>query len=481
MSSWLRVGMFLPLSVATLFAACGSDGDGEAGGMGGGGTDAVMGGTGAIGTGRGDAGQQPVETTTSLSQWGVTWTFSEAVPYGQFANGDYWVVGPVTITEIDPAFNGTNHGWQVNPLPGSDQGFDYGVLRSPDGETSFDPALVPDLPYEAQPGSSIVKAISKYPGETADCYPACLKTAAVLTVVDAIPVDNGATSFRPPYVGSAKPLYSTTAIRTDLLPSLSPVDAAPSLDEIVERFQRVQIQHGFGRIGRLIHPEDNMDDYSPDNACDENDAILRLMLDDPIEDKRLPLIMMLQNGIDSYHALVEGQTWPAGGGYEPGHMLNLSFAAMMLDDSAMAQAVTNADFFVEYAGVYRSSVTTAPDGVLYGFPSNQGSEKTRRDPNQRVDAPGGGYLFCCLALPWKGAVLATRLMPVLQEPLDEDEWLELAQFADRWVSFGWWFPSPDADGLVTNAGDPCVDLHNTQANEGYRGTPFQANMWDAYR
>ena len=411
-------------------------------------------------------------TTLSISQWGITWTFSEPVPYGKFANGDYWVVGPATITEIDPPFNGTNHGWQVNPVPGLDQGFDVGAQN-------FDAGLVPDLPYVAQPGSSIVKAISKFPGQTEECYPSvCLQTAAVLTVVDAVPPDGGATSFRPPYVGSAKPLYSTTRIRTDLLPTLAPVDAAPALDDVVARFQRVQIQHGFGLVGRVLRPEDNMDDYGPDNARDENDAILRLMLDDPVEDKMPALIAMIQHGIDSYHAVVEGQIWPAGGGHEPGHMLVLASAATLLDDEALKSTLASADFFTEYEGVYRSSVTSAPDGVLYGFPPGESREK---DPNELVDAPAASALYCCLAMPWKGAVLATRLMPSLREHLDQEEWSQLAQFVDRWVSFGWWFPSPDADGLVTEEGERCVDLHNTRANEGSRGSAFQSNMWDTYR
>ena len=39
-----------------------------------------------------------VFSATSVSQFGVTWSFSQDRPVGQFANGDWWVVGPVTIT-----------------------------------------------------------------------------------------------------------------------------------------------------------------------------------------------------------------------------------------------------------------------------------------------------------------------------------------------------------------------------------------------
>ena len=39
---------------------------------------------------------------TSITKDSVTWTFSGAVPVGQFVNGDYYVVGPVTVTAITP-------------------------------------------------------------------------------------------------------------------------------------------------------------------------------------------------------------------------------------------------------------------------------------------------------------------------------------------------------------------------------------------
>ncbi len=41
-------------------------------------------------------------TTTSLSQFGITWNFSQPVTYGQFVNGDYWVIGPVMVTSVSP-------------------------------------------------------------------------------------------------------------------------------------------------------------------------------------------------------------------------------------------------------------------------------------------------------------------------------------------------------------------------------------------
>src|SRR5271155_5202926 len=39
---------------------------------------------------------------SSITKDGITWTFSRSVPVGQFVNGDYYVVGSVTITSIAP-------------------------------------------------------------------------------------------------------------------------------------------------------------------------------------------------------------------------------------------------------------------------------------------------------------------------------------------------------------------------------------------
>ena len=38
----------------------------------------------------------------SVSQYGITWTFEKPARVGQFINGDWYVVGPVTVKAIDP-------------------------------------------------------------------------------------------------------------------------------------------------------------------------------------------------------------------------------------------------------------------------------------------------------------------------------------------------------------------------------------------
>ena len=116
-----------------------------------------------------------------------------------------------------------------------------------------------------------------------------------------------------------------------------------------------------------------------------------------------------------------------------------------------------------------------------------GSNKTRKDSAEIMDAPGGGYIYCCLAMPWKSAVLSVRLMPALQQIWKGPEWEELAEFVDRWVSYGRWYPSPQCEGRYDHTGQYLLcDLDNEHqlgedfSKEGYRVTDFQYNMWRQY-
>jgi hypothetical protein len=59
----------------------------------------------------------------SLTQYGITWKFSKPARYGQFVNGDYWVLGPVEITEVSPGWDGSKNGSMLDPVPSTAQGY----------------------------------------------------------------------------------------------------------------------------------------------------------------------------------------------------------------------------------------------------------------------------------------------------------------------------------------------------------------------
>lgn len=437
----------------------------------------------------------------ALEQSGVTWGFDSEPVHGQFVNGDYWVVGPVTLASISPAADvsapieepgicdgfsagddacaahcaanaPTDHvslctdddlclcgrgldGWEVNPVVSGGQGFDHRA-------GAFDGRLVPSLPYVAEPGQSIIKVVST-DHTVADCLP-CVSFAAVLTVLDAPPPDGGATVFRPPYVGANKPLYSTASLRTDLLPSLAAVDETPTLESMVERFGPLQLDHKVGFPCRRLHPEDTMPNYGCDVGSNIGDGVLRTMLDEPVADKLPALARVLQYGIDQYHAALLGRDFSVGcDGHMTGYKVLLTFTATLFDDDAMRAVAGDRAIYEEDLGVYAS---TAAGLELYGYDNADelhywariaaaSGYRANRDPYELIDGGEGLSNYQGIVSPtWKGEALAVHLMPELAETWNAPEFL---RYVDRWVNFGFWTqpdPCAPADGLCSGGDNP---------------------------
>ncbi len=451
---------------------------------------------------------------SSVSQYGITWEFDRDYTTGRFANGDYWVVGPVVITEITPEFDGSWNGWQVNPLPNQDHGFKEDCY----GGEHFDPELVPDLPFTANPDTSIIKTIAN----GSDDRP-CLKTAAVLTVVAEVPPDSGAAVFRPPYIGSNKPYYYVEDILLDSLPSHKGPEERVTLEWIYNRFGMMQMDHLGGRMTQGLRPEDNMPNYGGNIGTDEGEAAVRLMLDDPIADKMDPLIAYLQYGIDLHHMILLGQTWPSGGGEMPCHTLPWVFAAYLLNNQDMRTYVSS---YREEFYLYNDLLTYRGknDKALFGQTHHSYSEgnywecvenssngnKTQADPYGYIDGgpvPGDYYQECCTSQPWKTQMLAFHLMPEMKEIW----WNQtLSDYVDRWVTHGAW-TQPDPCAPLSQGGGPnperpgeCIldpdlvpgstfddfecqegkecgrfpERHGALKNGGLRGSDFIDAMWE---
>ena len=440
--------------------------------------------------------------TTEITKDGITFYFSGEQTIGKFANGDYWVLAPVTIARITPDFDGHNNGWEVNPVVEGGHGFQDGGYGG-----GFDPSLVPALPYTAEKTLSIVKTTPSGINRP------CIKKAVVLTVVDAVPPDNGRAVFRPPYVGTDKPFYKVEDLRTNLLPSYEPVADMPALESIAKRFSSLQMDHKGGGIGRSLRPQDNMDDYQPANTASQSDAVLRLMMNDPIEDKMPALINFVQFGIDKIHTMYLGQTWPGGGGHQPGHRLVLAFAATMLDIGKAKDDLKAAAFFhgAENFTAGKNTeglVLWATKGVnkveetywAYADGRNPGANKSVPDPYGYIDGGAVGSYQIITSQAHKGEMLATYLMPVLKEAWNMDEWQMISSYVDRWVYHGQWTqPDPMApfDGNNSNygitygpdkkTGIPIAGTGRFISTDGayrdggqYRSS-FVASMWDTYR
>lgn len=167
-------------------------------------------------------------STNKIMQHGITWTFDKNYTTGQFANGDYWVVGPVTLIGISPGSTaGTDYGSgpriingsMINPSPtdNTTQGYDSEAYAwsstsrvyagSLDYAESKNAARINGQPISSintrdiPVSSSLVSTIS-----TATPGRPILQTAAVLTVLAVAPP---ADAFRPPYTGNDKTIQFT--------------------------------------------------------------------------------------------------------------------------------------------------------------------------------------------------------------------------------------------------------------------------------
>ncbi len=440
----------------------------------------------------------PVGTATSVNQWGITWNFDRAYPVGQFANGDWWVVGPVTIVSITPYSSSGRSGVELNPSNYVNQPYDSRIAH-------YDDSLVFNVPSEVSPGSSVVKSISRpndIPVYSDGCRP-CLETAAVLTVVESIPPDGGSTVFRPPYFGTEKPYYSIYDLNMDLLPSLSPVGTPPTLAETANRFARVQLDHQIGWQSRALHPEDNMPAYGGDVGRVTGESVLRLMLSDSEEDKMDAIIKYVQGGIDRYHMMKNGTYWEENGGHMNGRKISVVFAAVMLENDQMKSDIMNAPdkTFSEDQQIYFSQVANNGEGMsLWGIQcaesvywqriTSGSGPRTCADPYGLVDGGGaeigGAYQYCCTSKMFKSHALAQHLMPEIKEVWDHSPFLD---YVDRWVNHGVW-AAPDNCALTppSSYNGNCVpgsgrwtDQHGEKADEGGYGSEFANAMWAAYR
>jgi hypothetical protein len=284
---------------------------------------------------------------SQISQFGITWTFDKDYTVGQFANGDFWVVGPVTIVRIQPAsieLNGRMiNGSMINPSPklGQIQAYDsaaYGRYARPgDYNPGLNAArpngkdLSESNPLILPPGSSLVSAIST--AETSGRTQ--LQGAAVLTVLNKLAPEG---SFRPPYCGTDKTIrFNKAQLDYSLLMSLKRVPGTPDLSAVERYFERPWIDHVPLWPARVLHPVDNMPDYGREISTQIGVGALMLHLNFSNTHKEIILVRYVQLGIDLYGIVQDGgeKNWTGMGGHASGRKWPILFAGLILNDPNM--------------------------------------------------------------------------------------------------------------------------------------------------
>ena len=402
-------------------------------------------------------------TATSLSQYGITWNFSSAVEYGQFVNGDYWVVGPVTVDSVTPAWDGSRHGSMVDTATLASQGYRAGL------DLTFNPALRATFPLMLSGVKSLVSTIGLPEINPGGAHEG-IDVAAVLTVVaESVPVG----TFRPPYVEGAKPFYNTSDIDYNSVPllDLPPGAVMPNLDGVMTR---VWLDHtGMrGNAGGSLHPSGNMPPYPRDSSLQMSTVATALLVDSA--DRNDYIHRMVQLGIDLYHChLTNGDAWRAYGGFGSGRKWPILFAGIVLGDTNMQNPIATTpacccltgtvDKFGEDGHTYYGAPTPEYPGgkPMWGQDCTAGMYEYRiqtgsgdadcRDPNglEQMD----GYRVCCTSHTWVGGALAAHVMNAVTI-WDHNAFFD---YVDWWV------------------------YCETQTSVNTHGNAFIGYMWDAYR
>lgn len=158
---------------------------------------------------------------------------------GRFVNGDWYVVGPVSVVDIEPrplwgdavgprinqgsvredAYPGrqARNGSVLNPpVTGRGGGYNRGGYDSRLPSDRYDPALFAHLPIEMKPGDTLVSTISR-PDDQITSFSGQhvqpLQVAATLTcMADPLPPD----AFRPSYTDTANsPVFLARILRAE--------------------------------------------------------------------------------------------------------------------------------------------------------------------------------------------------------------------------------------------------------------------------
>lgn len=436
---------------------------------------------------------------SSVTKDNVTWHFDDDYETGQFVNGDWWVVGPVNITMIDPDWTdaGHRHGWQVNPGPihhdadghqdmGNSQAFDDRE-HSSFGTMYLDTNLQPSFPYTANPDESIVKTISWNPSSEEHNRP-YINEAQVLTVVDSVPSNSGQMLFRPPYStpSNNKPMWDANNILTERLPSLSKtqgiIDTMPSLDPM-----KFQMDHIGGNAAQYFRPANHMSFYGAAVGTNVAEKIMRLLLDDSVEDKWPLLVSLLQYCIDNYYHTEQGYTWGRGGGEQPGHAsATLAFGAAMFDHQGMSDASVIGKLYENYNLTYRDEADMVlwgdyppNDSAYWDYVQNGSGRRTWADPEGYVDGgalgtQSGDYQFCCTSMTYVACGCAFELFPEMFNSYGRAN--ILAEYAERWRNHGRW-SQPDP---FTEDRPDIWEKHGTKANEGDYSSSFAEAVWQEH-
>ena len=458
-----------------------------------------------------DVGDGRTTERTEVTQYGVTWSFDRPVSVGQFVNGDFYVVGPVTVTRIQPRVllgpavpaeelsqrecarvrdgRYVRNGTMLNPPARQEVAYDSGIREF------FRADLVAVPPICLRPGDCLVSTISlkvieksefPYHGsggfrEHHDDSP--VKTAAVLTcVARAQPAD----AFRPSYGDREQRIYLARNLKRQRLPQLPRPSDTPDAATWIRVFQRPWINTCFFGFEQ---PMENMPHYGQWVGQAQSMAGLLLMLDVPADKKKRLLVNVVQVGIDYWGLVRNGHPgWQGWGGHGSGRKFPIVFAGLMLGDEQMA-APTKAFPEVEFGEDNQTMYGQGWTGAKALFAGHSGIQSGTGKPERPQWGPyehlhpsrwipsnlqSEGYRRANTSSSWVGQALVLRMLHA------EDEWAHDAFFdyVDRWMT------EDDREHrqiIMRYWPKERMDDRARHTHQGNTWEPFAKTMWDRYR
>jgi hypothetical protein len=446
----------------------------------------------------------------SVSQYGITWTFERPARVGQFINGDWYVVGPVTIqaitprplygseipeAELDhmdkdrPVEQRVRNGFMLNPPARMKVAYDSGVRNW------FDPSLIQKLPVAMKPGDSLVSTMSMPKGlvlhaqlrnkierGVEDSSP--IRTAAVLTCVGA---PQPADAFRPAFCDRTQRIYRARDLKRALLPTAAATPSIPKIEQYIRFTQRPWVGTGF--FG-FEEPVENMPQYGLEYGRVSGISALLLCTDLKPAQKEPLLINFVQVGIDLGGMVRAGHPgWTGWGGHGSGRKLPIVFAGLLLGDDQLAHV--DASFpTVSFGEDEQTAYGDAWTGAKVVFAGHSGIDAATGVGRDRVRGADWGpyehmppaqwregqntsesYRRCCTSVGWVAQALVLRLMHA------EKAWHHDAFFdyVDRWMY-------EDDSAFVQNLREATgKDYDKEWARQGQAWDAFVNEMWAKHR
>lgn len=356
-------------------------------------------------------------TASSITDGGITWTFSSPRPVGRYVDGSYWVVGPVTITSISPAFNGSGNGSMLDPRPVPAP--DGIVYSGYDTRDNYNPTLTVQTPLFFQNDGQIRSLVSTISNLTGGPLPdpygqsnySYLREIRILTIEPSVPPND---SFRPNYLGLTKARFrlsdmNLAQFNRGLDPNRYPAQIpAPSMIE------RIVDGGAFGALSgnwgdRYIRPSLISPDYGQYFARLTGDlALYVLHVNVPYREQVLR--KLIQYGIDVVGAIWEAPAfYRRDGGQTNGHKIPVFMLAHSLFPGALKSslmAILSTHPFSENGQIANAVPYYTPNtGYSFaGFETTGAIEALHPSTYNAGQFHGVRYKYCCtltvFSAPW---------------------------------------------------------------------------------